>query len=80
MSTFPIKTLDPLNSQLQLRKADAEYVQEVIYYCDSRIRAAMCRLHGLPTNNQHKNRLILVEGVAMELVRRRLVTYYIMYY
>lgn len=68
MYSVPIRHLNPLNTQIGLRTEDAEYVQEVIYYCDSRLRAAMCRLHGLRKRNEHQLRIYLVEAVAMELV------------
>lgn len=68
MTTIQIRRLNPLNTQIGLRREDAKYIQEVLYYCDSRMRAAMCRVNALPKHREHKIRMYLIEAVAMELV------------
>lgn len=62
-----IRPLDPLASQIGEHDSDLKYIQEVLYYLDSRMRAALSFL-----NNVQNDPLVaefILTGIAVELVR-----------
>lgn len=61
-----IRPFDPLDIHIGQHDGDGKYIQEILYYLDSRFRAAL--IHRSTGHNDESMKRFIFAGLSMELV------------